>query len=176
MKLKRRDAIAALAAGGVGATALARTASRESSDDTVEASDLTESELSTLVAATEFLYPSEVSVEAGFVEAYTRRLSGARKRGLKDTIAGVETHARRRFGERFTALPVDDREALFRSMNVDKVSPNATGTLSARVRYYVVNGLLFALFTTPKGSALLGIENPVGHPGGYESYQRRPER
>jgi hypothetical protein len=42
------------------------------------------------------------------------------------------------------------------------------------VRYYVVNELLYALYTSPTGGELVGIENPQGHPGGHESYQHEP--
>jgi hypothetical protein len=35
--------------------------------------------------------------------------------------------------------------------------------------------MLYALFTSPTGSELVGIENPTGHPGGYESLTRLPE-
>ena len=43
--------------------------------------------------------------------------------------------------------------------------------MSDRVRFFVVNELLFALYSSPTGGSLVGIENPVGHPGGTESYQ-----
>lgn len=155
---------------------VALSSSNDPDDGPGDGVEFTEDELSTLVAAAEFLYPSEVSVEAGFVETYTRGMTSARKRALKRAVDGVETHARRRFGTKFAALPVDDREGLFRSMNVDTVAPATDGTLSERVRYYIVNGLLYALFTTPKGSNLAGIENPRGYPGGTESYQEEPDR
>jgi hypothetical protein len=42
------------------------------------------------------------------------------------------------------------------------------------VRYYVVNELLLALYASPTGGELVGIENPQGHPGGTASYQQGP--
>jgi len=51
------------------------------------------------------------------------------------------------------------------------VSPSKPGH---RVRYYLVNDLLFALYSSPTGGKLVGIENPQGHPGGTGSYQQPP--
>jgi hypothetical protein len=59
-------------------------------------------------------------------------------------------------------------------MGADTVDPDPDGGDVARVRYYVVNELLFALYASPTGAELLGLENPQGHPGGLASYQRGP--
>ncbi|MEA5408870.1 hypothetical protein VB773_15715 [Haloarculaceae archaeon H-GB2-1] len=53
--------------------------------------------------------------------------------------------------------------------------PNPDGTTAERVRYYLVNEPLYALYASPTGGTLVGIENPQGHPGGTESYQRGPQ-
>jgi len=46
------------------------------------------------------------------------------------------------------------------------------GTVPARIRYHLVNGLLYALFTSPVGTRLFGIRNPIGYPGGYYGSDR----
>jgi hypothetical protein len=42
------------------------------------------------------------------------------------------------------------------------------------VRHLVVNDLLYALYASPTGARLAGLENPPGHPGGIESYREGP--
>jgi hypothetical protein len=54
--------------------------------------------------------------------------------------------------------------------------PDPDGTDAGRVRYYVVNELLYALYASPTGGELVGIENPRGYPGGTASYRRGPDR
>jgi hypothetical protein len=61
-------------------------------------------------------------------------------------------------------------------MAVDRTGSSPNGNIPERIRYYVVNQLLYGLYTAPTGGRLLGIENPVGHPGGFESYQKEPSQ
>jgi len=60
-------------------------------------------------------------------------------------------------------------------MSVDTADPVPDGDDVERVRYYVVNELLFALYSSPTGGELVGLENPRGNPGGLASYQRGPQ-
>jgi hypothetical protein len=60
-------------------------------------------------------------------------------------------------------------------MGVDLVDPDPDGFSAERVRFYLVNELLYALYSSPTGGTLLGLENPQGYPGGSESYQQGPE-
>ena len=80
-----------------------------------------------------------------------------------------------RFDRRVVDLPPADRDALLDQMSVDVADPDPDGVDRERVRYYVVNELLFALYATPTGGKLVGIENPQGYPGGTASYQRGPK-
>jgi hypothetical protein len=66
-------------------------------------------------------------------------------------------------------------EAL-REMGVHTAEPDPAGTTAERVRYYLVNEVLYALYASPKGGELVGIENPQGYPGGANSYQQGPGR
>ena len=173
MQLTRRDAVAALVAGGFSAMIVGGSGSVEDDPEATSSSEatLSDDEIEALVAATEFIYPSEVDVATSFVRTYTNVMGAERTRGMQESLDIVESAARRTFGKEFRALPVEKREALFRRLNVGSVDPKMHGGDAERVRYYVVNGLLYALFTTPKGSKLLGIQNPIGYPGGHESYQ-----
>lgn len=129
--------------------------------------------VTTAVAAA--VYPSAVAVDESFVE---RRVFGRVEpsRGhFEGVVAAAETvdrHAIARFGEPVSELPAADRLRVLKSMGVTEVHPFHDGTAAERVRYYLVNDLLFALFTSPASSEMTGIENPPGHPGGREAYQR----
>lgn len=176
MELSRRDAVGALAAigAGAGAAGYALHGAREPSD---QGGAHTEADLETLVAAAELLYPGEVSGIEGFVEAYAGRRAAAddaHARGVRAAIEAVDVRATDWYGAPFADLPPADRDALLREMAVHTASEDPDGTTAERVRYYLVNDLLLALYASPTGGELVGIENPVGHPGGTESYRRGP--
>jgi hypothetical protein len=64
---------------------------------------------------------------------------------------------------------------VLREMAVDTAEPRREGEPRETVRYYVVNELLLALYSSPTGGELVGIENPQGYAGGIDSYQRGPQ-
>ena len=178
MELTRRDAAAALAAigatGGVAAIGMSRSRRdrergprpiEDASDDRVRA---------TLTAVAEVVYPSEVSGIEEFVGGFLEgRLSeGAHANGVRDTVAELDEHARSWYDRRVTELSVEARDRLLREVGADTAEEDPDGTTAERVRYYVVNELLLALYSSPKGVKLVGIENPQGYPGGTESYTR----
>jgi hypothetical protein len=176
MELTRRDALGALAASGV---AVSGCLTGDSTDETATpAGDLTAGERETLVAAAEVLYPSAVSGIQPFVTTYVEgRIDGRPEHaaGVRDAIATLEEYARDWFDDSFTALDTADRDGLLGQMGLDTREPVPDGQPTERVRYYVVNELLFALYTSPTGGRLVGLENPMGHPGGQTSYRRGPD-
>lgn len=172
MQLTRRDVLAALGAAGVagGASVLAT--------DVLRGDPVDDHDVATLVAVADAVYPSEVEG----VESFVREYSVARVRdrpeyghGVSDAVATLDEYARDWFDGRFVALDADARRTLLDQMSVDAADPDPGGDDPERVRYYLVNELLFALYTTPTGGRLAGLENPQGHPGGVDSYQRGPE-
>lgn len=176
MRLTRRDAVAALAAAGVAGTAAALSGDRSEIDGAERM--LTDGEMATLVAAAEVLYPSAVEDVDRFVERYVRGRTADRPdhaAGIADAVGYLDEYARAWHDRAFAALDPETRGETLRRMGADGVDPDPNGEDVERVRYYVVNELLFALYTTPTGGALVGIENPQGHPGGTESYQRGPQ-
>ncbi|WP_123534119.1 gluconate 2-dehydrogenase subunit 3 family protein [Halosimplex salinum] len=195
MELTRRDALAALAAAGVaggGALALSAGESRDDGETATEPGGvpppgpLTDDDVAVLTAAAEVLYPSEVEGVESFVSEFAR----GRAAEQPDHAAGVADAARYLdewtgswLDEEFTALDPSDREEALdpsdREEALDRLGaraadPDPEGTDAERVRYYVVDELLFALYSSPTGGELVGIENPQGHPGGTESYRRGP--
>lgn len=179
MKLTRRDALAVLAGtgvvGGSGAAAISRGALDAPDDDRPTVDET----LDALVATAEVVYPSEVEGIPAFVETYSLGRVQDRpeyRRGLREAVARLDGHADQWFdGDSLRSLPVEDRETLLREMDVDAAAGRADGTTAERVRYYVVDELLYALYASPTGGKLVGIENPRGYPGGLESYQRGPQ-
>lgn len=171
MELTRRDALAALASAGVvggGSIAVLARDRRETADAPL---------LDALVATAEVVYPGGISGVSEFVETYSLgRLDSrpAYRSGVRDAVADLDEHAKAWYGEGYTPLDQSSRDDLLRDMGVHRAEEAPEGTTAERVRFYVVNELLFALYTSPAGGRLVGIENPQGHPGGTDSYQRGP--
>lgn len=172
MRLTRRDALAALAGAGIVGGGAVASAARDS-----EPADDDRAVLDVLVAAAEVVYPTDVSGVREFVEAYSLGRIEARpdyREGVRDATATLDDHARSWHDEPFVALPPGRRDALLREMGVDAADPAPDGIAPERVRFYVVNELQYALYTSPAGGRLVGIENPQGYPGGTDSYRRGP--
>ncbi|MFC6864100.1 gluconate 2-dehydrogenase subunit 3 family protein [Halomicroarcula sp. GCM10025817] len=174
MRLTRRDAVLSLLVGiGTGVAGFADIEIGEEATDE-ESARLTERHVDTAVATAETVYPSGVSGTAEFVSSYVGGLPDDRSAEMARTAVGLDEYARRERGRPFATLSSDARDSVLRSMGVDRTGSSSDGSLSERVRFYLVNQLLYGLYTSPTGSKLVGIENPVGYPGGYESYQRPP--
>ena len=170
MELTRRDAVAALATlgAGVGSGCLDRTlGEREDGPATLAA----------LTAAAEVVYPSETTGHERFVETFVLGRIEEREdyyAGLREALVGLDERAREWYDAPFVDLSPTDRDALLQEVGADYRDPDPEGLLGGRVRYYVVNQLLFTLYTSPTGGRLLGNENPPGYPGGRAAYQRGP--
>ncbi|MFC7043243.1 gluconate 2-dehydrogenase subunit 3 family protein [Halonotius sp. GCM10025705] len=176
MELTRRDAAAALAAlgaGGVAAVAVGRSEGngRRAADDIDEAAIR-----ATMVAAAEVVYPDAVTGIDEFVNTFLdSRLAGDRHAAAVDNaVAALNDRTKSWYDDRFADLDADTRDAVLREMAVDTAEPRREGTTREMVRYYVVNELLLALYSSPTGGELVGIENPQGYAGGINSYQRGP--
>ncbi|WP_318569690.1 gluconate 2-dehydrogenase subunit 3 family protein [Salinigranum marinum] len=192
MRLSRRDALAALAGigavgGGAGIVELAARGPPVAGDDagTVDATPdgpasagLDEDARAVLVATAEVLYPSAVTGHEAFVDTYVNgRVRGDpdHRAGLLSAVAELDAIARDWHSDAYPELARETRDRLLRDLGVDVADPNPEGPISSRLRWYVVNDLLYAFYTSPTGGRLVGTENPTGYPGGTESYQRGPE-
>lgn len=177
MELTRREAVAALAAIGITTGGAAVVTNDRWRDDSPEPGSV-EYELKTMLALAEVLYPSDVTVTAEFVETYVLgRIddNGSYRSGISEAIEVLDASAREQHGEPFVDLTTGQRDDLLYDLGMLSTTPDPEGTGSERVRYYLVNELLFALFTTPTGGELIGAENPTGYPGGLDAYQRGPQ-
>jgi len=205
VQLTRRDAAAALAAlGSGGAVALAarewrgtggRAGGAEDdgagpdggagSDDDPDLADDRQVR-DAMVAVAEVVYPSEVAGIEAFVEGF---LAGRLEReghaeGLRRAVADLDRLAEAWYDGPVAALSPADRDSLLRETGARTAEevpdpahvPAADPTAAERIRYYVLNDLLLALYASPTGGELVGIENPQGHAGGTDSYQRGPGR
>ncbi|WP_148413456.1 gluconate 2-dehydrogenase subunit 3 family protein [Haloferax sp. KTX1] len=186
MRLTRRDALAVLAGLGVtgGAVSLTQfdpptadsTGGRGGdSGDAGDGGDTPPTAVrETMVAAGEVVYPSAVEGIPEFVETYVigRARDDVRRDAMVDAATELDGVARDWEGAAFADLPAADRDRLLRELGVNTADPVPDGTLSERLRFHVVNELLYAFYASPTGGRLVGIENPIGHPGGAESYRR----
>ncbi len=174
MELTRRDALAALAALGVGGGTLSGCAAPRS--DTPPTDVDGDRIRAVLTAAAEVVYPSEVSGIDEFVTTLleARLEDSTHATGLDETVAELDDHASAWYEDRFAALSVADRDRVLEEVGAAAADEDPDGTTAERVRYYVINELLLALYASPAGGELVGIENPQGHAGGLASYQRGP--
>lgn len=176
-ELTRRDAMAALGAAGVtvaGGTAALTWSQRD--DD--ENPSLDEHDRETLHAVAFTVYPSEVTGVREFVDGYvTGRVEGdpGRTAGIAAAVTALDDYAEEWENGQFAALSPRTRDETLSAMGVDIADPDPDGEPRERVRHFLVNELLYALFSSPTGGELVGLENPQGHPGGTASYRRPPE-
>ncbi|MFC7045594.1 gluconate 2-dehydrogenase subunit 3 family protein [Halobacteriaceae archaeon GCM10025711] len=178
MELSRRDVLAALAATGAVAAGSAALDESGVLDVLSEDDPLDEHDIRTLVAVAEVVYPSAVTGVEAFVTQYVVGRVQDREEyagGMHEAVATLDDYARDWHDAEFAAIDATARDELLRQMGVPAASPAPDGLDADRVRYYVVNDLLYALYTTPTGGELAGIENPQGFPGGTTSYQRGPD-
>ncbi|WP_018258601.1 gluconate 2-dehydrogenase subunit 3 family protein [Halomicrobium katesii] len=175
-ELTRRDAVIALGIGGVAAGS-ALTWDWLRRDD--EQSGLSERQRETLLALADTIYPDAVDNVDAFVERYVVGKIDDRPaygRGMATALDDLESYAQTWEEQSFAALDRAGRDELLREFGVDTADPDPDGRPEERVRYYLVNELQYALYSSPTGGRLVGLENPQGHPGGTESYRQPPER
>jgi hypothetical protein len=183
MKLTRRDAVAALVGagviGGAGAAALARDGFQADSNAANGEGEGAEAVVAALVGTARAVYPSDVENVAAFVETYAATKLDRRpefRAGAADALSDLDAEARITFDARFAALDPVESETVLRRTGAETAEPDPEGTTAEQVRYCFVNEVLYALYGSPTGGELVGIENPQGHPGGTDSYRRRPDR
>ena len=131
-----------------------------------------------LHAAAEAIYPSAIDVDRTFITNDVRgRLRDRDEYADKqvDAVVSLDQYARRMTGRRFRSLSIGQRRSLFERLGIPRAHPNPNGTDDEQIRYYIVNDLLYVLFTTPVGGELVGCENPPGYPGGTVAYTRGPQ-
>lgn len=185
MELTRRDAAAALAAVGASGVAVfaGRQVQQDKDDPSVRADSDGETELpsdervqATLTAIAEVVYPDDLSgideFVAGFLEGRLARPDHAV--GIRTAVTELDERGRAWHGSRVTDLSEGVRDRLLREIGADSAEEDPAGTTAERIRYFIVNELLLALYSSPVGGKLVGIENPQSNPGGIESYTQGP--
>lgn len=176
-ELTRRDALEALTAIGAASYALSALTWNALENESDEQPGLTPHERETLIAVAETVYPDEVTGIPDFLERYVvgrAREDPDRIEGIASAIDILDDQATDWFGETYAELDSERRDEALRQSGAEIADPDPEGITPERIRFYLVNELLYALYTTPTGGELVGIENPQGHPGGTDSYQKRP--
>lgn len=165
MELTRRDAMAALGAAGV--TSLAGC---ESLTGATEQSSEPPSEMETMVALAEVLYPSEVEPTTEFIQSFLFGRIYDEDAYQAELEAGVQTLndiARDTEGAPFARLDTDQRVSVIENSDIRTGESVPDGSDIQRVNYHLVDELLFAFYSSPTGGELVGNTNPRGFPGGY---------
>lgn len=126
-----------------------------------------------LLTVADVVHPAEPEGFEPVLARYVARLPDHRRRALLGTLSELDAVSRRQFGTGFGSLSAPEARLLLEELGVDRVRSSPRGTLVERIRFHLVNSVLYALLTDPAGTAVLGIDNPVGHPGGFSSYTRR---
>lgn len=174
MELTRRDATVALAAIGISSLAIG---THQFRGDKAPESSITEAEKetihTTLIAIADVVYPTKVTGIPTFVASYLEgRLSHVEHpQEMVATVNELNSLATTWHDNTVPELSRETREQLLQETGAATADENPRGTTAERIRYFVVNELLFALYASPTGGELVGIENPIGHPGGVQSYQ-----
>jgi hypothetical protein len=188
MELTRRDALAALAVGGtavgVGTAALGD-GTDGSGPDAAGGDDRPDGagagigghERETLVAVARVVYPSAVTGIERFLGTYLDGRAETRPGfvpGVAEAVTALDRMGEDWHGGTFVDLAREVRERLLREAGADTAEADPDGSPAERIRYYLINEPLYALYASPTGGELVGIENPQGYPGGTDSYQRGP--
>lgn len=181
MELTRRDALAALAAAGVGSVSGCGSLTEldESASDSDDADPVSAHEVETMVAVAEVVYPADVTDIGSFVREYSvarARDDAEYGRGVAAAVGSLDDYVAEWHDGPYAELEANERRDVLGHMAVDAADPDPAGAPRERVRYYLVNELLYAFYASPTGSELVGLENPPGHPGGTTSYQKGPDR
>ena len=172
MRLSRRDALLALGVLGIGSAGVGT--GRQHAGTLDAATPVTDQ----LLAVATAIYPSAVTVDRSFIETYVIARIATRESYVEaqsTALSDLDRFARRNTGRSMTSLDPEPRREVLTRLGVHRAHPNPNGTVEERIRYYVVNDLLYVLFSTPLGGELVGCENPPGYPGGTQAYQRGPE-
>jgi len=178
MKLTRRDALKALAVGGAASgSTLAASEIVNRNELSQSGSALSGEDLLTLAAVADVIYPSQIEISTEYIETYIiNAFNGERRKSISRAISDLNTLTQSRYGTVFYEMSTPTQDAALHSLGVSRAISREDGKAIERIRYHLVNSLLYALFTTPRGSELVGIQNPIGHPGGYESLLRSPSK
>lgn len=123
-----------------------------------------------LLTAADVVFPVETRSKRSSISNYVDGLNDDRTRALLGTLSGLDRAASRRFGSPFRSLSRGEAKRLFAVLGVDRVQSRPEGTLPERVRFHVVNSVLYALLTHPTGTESFDVGNPVGYPGGIPTH------
>ena len=162
MELTRRDAVTALTAAGITATAGCSGLAGDTAGDAEP--------MDTLVGLADVLYPSDIEPTAEFIETFMYGRITDEESYREELTAGIETLNRLASDEQggaFHTLSADQRRSVIENTDLRSGPSEPDGSDVARANYYLLDELLFAFYSSPTGGELIGNMNPRGFPGGF---------
>jgi hypothetical protein len=123
-----------------------------------------------MVTVADAVYPGDPEQFRPVVRSYTTRLGDSRRGELLGTLSELDRISSRHAGSPFRTLAGPEATRLLERLGVNRVQSRRQGTLSERVRFHLVNSVLYAILTDPAGTGRFDIDNPAGYPGGFDSY------
>lgn len=162
MELTRRDAVTALTAAGITATAGCAGLTGDGGGDAEPKA--------VLVGLADVLYPSDVEPTAEFIETFLYGRISDEESYREELTAGIETLNRLAADEQggaFHTLSADQQVAVIENTDLRSGPSEPDGSDVARVNYYLLDELLFAFYSSPTGGELIDNKNPRGYPGGF---------
>jgi len=125
-----------------------------------------------MLTVADAVYPGDPEPFRSILRRYVDRLGESRLGGLLETLAELDQISSRYSGSLFRSLSGAEATRLFERLGVNRVQSRRAGTLSERVRFHLVNSVLYAILTDPAGTERFDVGNPAGYPGGFDSYTR----
>ncbi len=132
---------------------------------------LSERQVQKLLTIVDVVYPSSDPRQfEPTVRNYVDSLPEERRQILLGTLAELDRITADALGQPLGAASTPGVIMVMKRIGVDRVQSKPRGMLAERIRFHLVNSIMYALLTEPRVTRSFGIDNPVGYPGGFSSY------
>lgn len=173
----RRKAIQVVAGGGItGLLSVVASDRLSNKRPTGMQSNISRGDFRTIQSVAEVVCPSPIRVNDDLITLIVEFIPETRHPLLSTTCFELNEYSLKTYGAQYYQIDsVPARDKILRQLGVHRVHSNSTGLFPQRVRYHLVNTILYVIFTHPVGSSIVGQTNPVGFAGGFAKYQSNKE-
>lgn len=131
-----------------------------------EIDHLSDRDLEVLLAIADAIHPTEPTRFRSPLVRYLEEKSDQRRGELQYTRIEFDQLAVRRTGAGFVSMNARQARLFLHTIGVSRVQSQRKGTLVERIRFHLLNTVLYVTMTDPAGTAIFDISNPIGYPGG----------